>query len=157
MFLNRETISPDDPQEKNFSHNAAISVRLGWRRCQDAVFGIWSIVHDVSGCAYCKIKSTDGKLSVTFFASDGYLLPNIFCGSKARRVRSFFRQSQRKFTSPDREVEVDAAMNNDVASSLRASKRAVFHPQPSSPTLGLDLNKNQDRERKNGLKWLTLS
>ena len=29
VFLKRETISPDDPQEKYFSHNAVISVRLG--------------------------------------------------------------------------------------------------------------------------------
>ena len=67
------------------------------------------------------------------FASDGYLHPNIHCGSKAKRVRSSFRQPQRKSSSPDQEVDVDVAMNNDVASI-----RAVFHPQPSSPTLGFE-------------------
>ena len=49
VSLKRETISPDDPQEKYFSHNVAIFVRRGRRRCQDFVSGIRSIVHDVSG------------------------------------------------------------------------------------------------------------
>jgi hypothetical protein len=49
VSLKRETISPDDPQEKYFSHNVAILVRLGCRSRQDFVSGIRSIVHDVSG------------------------------------------------------------------------------------------------------------
>ena len=92
VSLKCETISPDDPQEKYFSHNVAILVRYGRRSCQDFVSGIRSIVHDVSGRAYCKTMSTDGKVSVMFFASNGYLCPNIFCGSCARRVRNFGRQ-----------------------------------------------------------------
>ena len=134
VSLKRETMSPDDPQEKYFSHNVAILVRHGRRSCQDLVSGTWSVVHDVSGWAYSKTTSTDGKVLVMFFASTGYLRPNIFCGSCARSVRSFGRQSWRKSRSPTWDEEVDAAKNKDFASSLWASKRAVFHPQPLSPT-----------------------
>ena len=134
VSLKRETISPDDPQEKYFSHNVAILVRHGRQSCQDFVSGIRSIIHDVSGWAYRKTMETDGKVSVMFFASNRYLRPNIFCGSCTRRLRSFGRQSQRKSHSPAWDEDIDAAKNKDFASSLWASKRAVFHPQPLSPT-----------------------
>ena len=134
VSLKCETISPDDPQEKYFLHNVAILVRYGRWSCQDFVSGIWSIVHDVSGWAYCKTMSTDGKVSVIFFMGNGYLHPNIFCGSCTRRVWSFGRQSWRKSRSPAWDEDIDAAKNKDFVSSLWASKRAVFHPQPLSPT-----------------------
>ena len=134
VSLKCKTILPDDPQEKYFSHNVAILVRHGCWSCQDFVSGIRSIIHDVSGWAYCKTISTDGKELVMFFASNGYLRPNIFCGSCTRRFQSFGRQSRKKLCSPARDEDIDAAKNKDFASSLWASKRAVFHLQPLSPT-----------------------
>ena len=133
ISLKCATISPDDPQEKYFSHNVAISARHGYWSFQDLTSGTWSTVHDVSGWAYWKTMSTDGKVLVTFFASEGSLRPNIFCGSCTRRVQNFGHQSGRKSRSPAWDDDVDAAKNKDFASWLWASNCAVFHPQPSSP------------------------